>query len=129
MRRHAEARFQSVAPFVAILSDVQTPFWACGVAGLLGSVSKYLSRVFRAVDQQVWFEEIVKTGFFEHPSHVFFGFLTHVRYDPEPNTAVAQLVEYGRNLRVNVQPLQSMGLLRRKAGGPEGVADIKENRG
>src|SRR5215211_3362775 len=33
---HAEAGFHCVAPFVAVLADVDAPFWAFGVAGEFG---------------------------------------------------------------------------------------------
>jgi hypothetical protein len=129
MGRDPEAGFQRVASFVPILSDEQAPFWACGVAGPLGSVPEYLGRVLCAVDEQVWFEETIKTSFFEHPSYIFFGFLANIRYDPEPHSAAAQLLEHLGNLRVHVQPLEPVGWLRGEANGPESVPDVKENRG
>jgi hypothetical protein len=67
-------------------------------------------------------------AFFKCPSHVLFTYLANIRYDSEPDTAVAQLLEHGRDLRVNIQSLESMGLLGGKANGPEGVPDIEESR-
>ncbi len=99
------------------------------MTGPLGGGPEYLGRVLWAVDEQVRFEEVVETSFFEHPSYVLFGFLAYIRYDPEPDAVVAQLLEHIRNLRVNFQPLESVGLPRREASGPESVPDVEESRG
>src|SRR5215213_1290245 len=99
------------------------------MAGLLGGASKYLGRVLSTVEEQAWLEVVVESGLFEHPSHVLFGFLAYIRYDSQPDAVVAQLLEHIRNLRVNVQPLESVGRPRRKAGGPESVSNVKESRG
>ena len=48
-------------------------------------------------------------------AYLLFGFLAYIRYDPEPDAAVAQLLEHGRDLRVNVQSLESVRLPRREA--------------
>jgi hypothetical protein len=99
------------------------------MAGLLGGASKYLGRVLSTVEEQAWFEEVVETGLFEHHSHALFGFLAYIRHDSEPDAVVAQLLEHIRHLRVNVQPLESVGLPRRKASGSEGVPNVEESRG
>ncbi len=78
MRRDSEAGLQSVAPFVPILADEKAPFGPSGGASLLGSVPEYLGRVLCSVDEQIWFEEVVESSCFKHPSHVFFGFLAHI---------------------------------------------------
>jgi hypothetical protein len=55
-------------------------------------------------------------AFVEYPSHVLFGFLANIRYDSEPNIFIAQLLEHGPDLRVNVQSLESVGLPGGKSG-------------
>ena len=99
------------------------------MAGLLGGAPEYLGRVLGTVEEQAWLEVVVESGLVEHPSHVLFGFLAYIRYDSQPDAVVAQLLEHIRNLRVNVQPLESVGRPRRKAGGPEGVPNVEEGRG
>jgi hypothetical protein len=96
---------------------------------MLGGAPEYLGRVLSAVDEQAWLEEVVETSLFEQPAHVFFGFLAYVGYDPESDATVAQLFEHSRHLRVNVQPLESVGLSRREADRPERVPDVEESRG
>ena len=99
------------------------------MAGLFGGVPEYLGRVLGPVDEQAWIKVVVKSGLFEHHSHVLFGFLAYIRYDSQPYAVVAQLLKHIRNLRVNVQPLESVGRPRRKAGGPEGIPNVEESRG